>query len=85
VHTTEAVFSFATLGDMDELYKCAKKFFSNPASAEIRRGWMRKEPRGHYIVKRINDGAVVAYLYSARPESLNTWLIICSAGCQVGK
>jgi hypothetical protein len=77
VHTTEAVFSFATLGDMDELYKCAKKFFSNPASAEIRRGWMRKEPRGHYIVKRINDGAVVAYLYllALKPEYLADYML----------
>lgn len=76
LHTTEAVFTYATLGDMDALYTCAKKFFSNPANAEVRRGWMRKEPRGHYLMKRISDGAVVAYMYllALKPEWLDAYM-----------
>lgn len=76
VHTTEAVFTYATLGDMDALYTCAKKKFPVAASAEIRRSWMRKEPRGHYLMKRIGDGAVVAYLYllSLKPDYLDDYM-----------
>ena len=77
LHNQDAVFTYATLGDMDALYTCAKKFFPNPASAEVRRGWMRKEPRGHYLMKRVSDGAVVAYTYflALKPEYLNDYMV----------
>ena len=77
LHNTDAVFTFATLGDMDALYTCARKIFGEKtASADIRRAWMRKEPRGHYIVKRISDSAVVAYLYilALKPEYLDDYM-----------
>lgn len=61
--STDAVFSPATHGDMDALYQMAVKLFPRTAGADHRRAWMTKEPRGHYIVKRKADGAVVAYLY----------------------
>ncbi len=59
----DAVFSPATHADMDALYAMAVKLFPHTASAEHRRSWLTKEPRGHYVVKRKSDGAVVAYLY----------------------
>jgi hypothetical protein len=76
LHNQDAVFTYATLGDMDALYACAKKFFPNPASAEIRRAWMRKEPRGHYLMKRVNDGVVVAYMYllALKPQYLASYM-----------
>lgn len=72
----EAVFSYATMGDMDALYTMAVKLFPRTASAEIRRAWMRKEPRGHYLMKRVSDGAVVAYFYllCLRPDRLADYL-----------
>lgn len=61
--SSDAVFSPATHGDMDALYTMAVKLFPRTASAAHRRSWMTKEPRGHYVVRRKADGAVVAYFY----------------------
>lgn len=60
-----AIFQQATLADMDALYKMASKpqLFPKTADAERRRTWLRKEPEGHYIVKRTADGACMAYMY----------------------
>lgn len=59
----DAVFVEAGPGDMDALYAMAVKLFPATADADRRRSWMKKEPRGHYIVKRMSDGAVMAYFY----------------------
>lgn len=58
-----AIFAVATPDDMDALYTMAVKLFPRTANAKIRRSWLRKEKRGHFVVKRVSDGAVMCYLY----------------------
>lgn len=74
--SNDAIFAVATQADMDALYAMAVKLFPKTADAERRRSWLRKEPRGHYIIKRIADGAVMAYLYllPLRAEYLTAYL-----------
>ncbi len=57
-----AVFMIATPEDMDGLYELAKQLFGQTISAERRREWLRKEPRGQYVIKR-KDNTIVAYFY----------------------
>ena len=56
-------FAVATPNDMDALYAMAKKLFPKTASADRRRSWLAKEPRGHFIVREKETGVVLAYLY----------------------
>jgi hypothetical protein len=57
-----AIFMIATPEDMDGVYELATHLFGQTISAERRREWVRKEPRGHYVVKR-KDMTIVAYFY----------------------
>jgi hypothetical protein len=57
-----AIFSLATLEDMDGVSELARYLLDSKITADQRREWMRREPRGHYVVKR-KDNTVVAYLY----------------------
>jgi hypothetical protein len=72
----DAVFKVATPDDMDALYAMAVRLFPHTADAQRRRSWMEVESRGHYIVRRESDKAVVAYCYflSFKPEYLAEYL-----------
>jgi|ERR1022692_1984039 hypothetical protein len=70
--STDATFAVATPEDMDALYTMAVKLFPRTANAELRREWMRKEPQGHFIMRREADGAIVAYLYLLSFKDTNT-------------
>lgn len=59
----DATFALATPEDMDAVYDLALRIFGpTTISADRRREWLAREPRGNYIVKK-KDGSVVAYLY----------------------
>ena len=58
----DAVFALATPDDMDGVYQLAIRLFGRAASADQRRSWLAREPRGHYVVRRL-DGRIVASLY----------------------
>lgn len=59
---TGAVFSLAAPEDMDSVSELARHLLGSKITADQRREWMRREPRGHYVVKRKNS-TVVAYFY----------------------
>lgn len=58
----DAVFSVASAEDIQGTYELAMRLFGRTTSLEQRLSWYRREPRGHYVVKRKSNGAVVAYL-----------------------
>lgn len=57
-----AIFSLATPADMDGVSELARYLLDSKITADQRREWMRREPRGQYVVKR-KDNTIVAYLY----------------------
>ena len=57
-----AIFSLAAPEDMDGVSELARYLLDSKITADQRREWMRREPRGNYVVKR-KDNTVVAYLY----------------------
>lgn len=57
----ELVFSQATPGDMEGVYKVAASLFGSTTSAEARKPLVELCPEGNYIVKRNNQ--VVAYIH----------------------
>src|SRR6266568_8597551 len=59
---TDGVFTMATPEDMESVSELAKRLLSSQITADRRREWMTREPRGHYVVRR-KDGTVVAYFY----------------------
>lgn len=58
----DAVFAHATEEDMPALVEQAHKHFPRTIDADLRRAWLRREPRGNYLLKR-RDGSVAAYCY----------------------
>jgi len=59
----DAIFDLARPEDMDGVYELAVRLFGRAASADQRRAWLAKEARGHYVVRRHQDGKIVASVY----------------------